>query len=362
MVVHDEQPEEGYSNPVADLGFQVLTHSSENPEYMEEVQEVNESDLASVSEKEVPVDTAAVVVGNQQIQELITENFDQPPARKRIISHRRDRQQTLTLGDEGNLNEQDYIDMNLISYSNRFDQEQPEEDSEDPQSSENESQSYKSERIENSSAANTPEIHYQSMIEAESSPSEDQFIANSLTSRTIQNPDTTKSRPQVISVDITGAELTKQEFTEGTTELEICTKEVTNSRNYKDALEYIYGKTDSSLSRNVNKSLNIQNKQHKTEGNKHKRKHGSDHKTHSRSDSSLFTLRNKVEKDDYKQILEQNKQHWEQVIHDLKVENAARIEQLTQEMKEKDAKHSYEIGQLKRDMEVQKREFEQSQG
>lgn len=35
---------EGYSNPIADLGYKVLTHPSENCENMDEVIEVNEEE------------------------------------------------------------------------------------------------------------------------------------------------------------------------------------------------------------------------------------------------------------------------------------------------------------------------------
>lgn len=35
---------EGYSNPIADLGYKVLTHPSENEENMDEVMEVNEDE------------------------------------------------------------------------------------------------------------------------------------------------------------------------------------------------------------------------------------------------------------------------------------------------------------------------------
>ena len=44
-----EEPED-YSNPLASLGYQIDTHPSDSNEYMEEVEEVNESDAPSEPE------------------------------------------------------------------------------------------------------------------------------------------------------------------------------------------------------------------------------------------------------------------------------------------------------------------------
>lgn len=49
ILITVDEPE-GYSNPIAELGYDPHTHPSDNNEYMEEVIEVNESDTVSEPE------------------------------------------------------------------------------------------------------------------------------------------------------------------------------------------------------------------------------------------------------------------------------------------------------------------------
>jgi hypothetical protein len=86
-ILNLEEPE-GYSNPIAELGYQVDTHPSDNDDYIEEIQEVNESE--------------------GETQSIWMED-------KRKMRKSRDRQR-VTLGGEIKFSEADYARMNLITY------------------------------------------------------------------------------------------------------------------------------------------------------------------------------------------------------------------------------------------------------